>query len=184
MAFVLDRFGNETYAAMRIVTGLLFLWHGTSKLLGFPAPSPDAPAFVIYVAGGIELVGGVLVMIGLFTSPVAFLCSGLMAAAYWMAHGMNDLFPLNNGGELAALYCFVFLYISAKGPGIWSVDASRPVASARRRAARPVGAASARRSSSCSKRSRRKRVSIVLPVPGPPVITSTWRECAIRSASI
>lgn len=125
MAFVLDRFGKETYAALRIVTGLLFLWHGTQKLFGFPAASPEAPAFVIYVAGGIELIGGALVMIGLFTSPAAFLCSGLMAAAYWMAHGTNALFPINNGGELAALYCFVFLYISAKGAGIWSVEGAR-----------------------------------------------------------
>ena len=125
MAFVLDRFGKETYAALRIVTGLLFLWHGTQKLFGFPAASPEAPAFVIYVAGGIELIGGALVMIGLFTSPAAFLCSGLMAAAYWMAHGTNALFPINNGGELAALYCFVFLYISAKGASIWSVEGAR-----------------------------------------------------------
>lgn len=125
MAFILDRYTKETYAVLRIVTGLLFLWHGTQKLFGFPAPSPEAPAFVIYVAGGIELIGGVLVMIGLATSPVAFLCSGLMAVAYWMAHGTNALFPINNHGELAALYCFVFLFISAKGSGIWSVDAAR-----------------------------------------------------------
>jgi putative oxidoreductase len=125
MAFVMDRFGPQTYAALRIVAGLLFLCHGMQKLFGFPAASPEAPAFVIYVAGGIELVGGVLVMIGLFTSPAAFLCSGLMASAYWMAHGLKDLFPLNNGGELAALYCFVFLFISAQGAGIWSVDGTR-----------------------------------------------------------
>ena len=74
---------------------------------------------------GKMLIGGALVMIGLFTSPAAFLCSGLMAAAYWMAHGTNALFPINNGGELAALYCFVFLYISAKGAGIWSVEGAR-----------------------------------------------------------
>lgn len=116
---------SQTYALMRIVTGLLFLWHGTQKLFGYPADVPEAPAFVLYVAGPIELVGGLLVMIGLLTRWAAFLCSGLMAAAYWMAHGTKALFPLLNGGELAALYCFVFLYIAAKGPGIWSADGAR-----------------------------------------------------------
>jgi len=125
MAFILDRFGKETHALLRIVAGLLFLWHGTQKLFGFPAPTPDAPAFILYVAGPIELVGGVLVMIGLYTRQAAFVCSGLMAAAYWMAHGTKALFPLNNGGELAALYCFVFLFLAANGSGVWSVDASR-----------------------------------------------------------
>jgi putative oxidoreductase len=124
-AFVLDRFGQETHALLRIVAGLLFLWHGTHKIFGFPEPRPEAPAFVIGVAGGIELVGGVLVMIGLYTKQAAFLCSGLMAFAYWMGHGTKALFPLQNGGELAALYCFVFLFLAAHGSGIWSVDASR-----------------------------------------------------------
>jgi putative oxidoreductase len=119
-------FESQTYAALRIVAGLLFLWHGSQKLLGFPLPAPaEAPAFVIYLAGSIELFGGTLVMIGLLTRWAAFLCSGLMAFAYWMAHGMNALFPIENKGELAALYCFVFLFISAKGAGIWSVDGSR-----------------------------------------------------------
>ena len=77
---------------------------------------------LLYPAGVIELVGGVLVLIGLQTRWAAFLCSGLMAAAYWMAHGLNDFFPLRNQGELAALYCFVFLFIAANGSGIWSVD--------------------------------------------------------------
>lgn len=126
MAAFMKNFEGETYALMRIVTGLLFLWHGMQKLFGFPAPMPmEAPAFIIYVAGPIELVGGALVMLGLFTRWAAFLCSGLMAAAYWMGHGRNGLFPMLNGGELAALYCFVFLLISAKGAGRWSLDASR-----------------------------------------------------------
>lgn len=113
----------QSYAAMRIVTGLLFLWHGTQKLFGFPAEVPSsAPAWILYTAGPIELIGGVLVMIGLMTRPAAFLCSGTMAVAYWMAHGFQAIFPLNNGGELAALYCFVFLFIAARGPGIWSID--------------------------------------------------------------
>ncbi len=119
-----------TYALMRITTGLLFLWHGTQKLFQFPVPHPMAdqlPAFVVYIAGPIELLGGLLVMVGLFTRWAAFICSGLMAAAYWMMHGMAGIFPIMNGGELAALYCFAFLFISAKGSGIWSVDAARGV---------------------------------------------------------
>ena len=91
------------------------------------------PAFIKFVAGPIELVGGLLVMIGLLTRWAAFLCSGLMAAAYFMAHGFSKvgelgfvgLAPINNGGEMAALYCFVFLYIAARGAGIWSVDGER-----------------------------------------------------------
>jgi len=118
----MKRFEEPAYALLRIVAGLLFLWHGSQKLFGFPAPVPDAPAFILYVAGPIELVGGILVMVGLFTRWAAFLSSGLMAAAYWMAHGTKALFPLVNQGELAALYCFVFLAISALGPGVWSVD--------------------------------------------------------------
>ena len=83
------------------------------------------PAFIGFVAGPIELGGGLLLLVGLYTRWAAFLCSGLMAAAYWMAHGSRHLLPMINEGELAALYCFVFLFIAAKGPGIWSVDASR-----------------------------------------------------------
>lgn len=120
MVSFMKAYENQTYALMRIVSGFLFLFHGSQKLLGFPGESM-ASGYVKYVAGGIELVGGALIMIGLFTSPAAFLASGLMAAAYWMAHGTNDLLPILNRGELAALYCFVFLYISSKGDGIWSV---------------------------------------------------------------
>ncbi len=125
MASFMRRFGSETYSLMRIVTGLLFLWHGSQKLFGFPQASPEAPVLVIYVAGTIELVGGALVAAGLFTRWAAFLCSGLMAFAYWMAHGTKHLLPLINGGELAVLYCFVFLFIAAHGSGVWSVDAAR-----------------------------------------------------------
>jgi putative oxidoreductase len=113
----------KVYAALRIVTGFLFLCHGLSKLFGILLPVPaEAPAFVIWVAGTIELVGGTLVMIGLFTRQAAFVCSGLMAFAYWMAHGLKAPFPIQNQGELAVLYCFVFLYISARGTGTWSVE--------------------------------------------------------------
>lgn len=123
MASFMSGYSAQTYALMRIVTGFLFLWHGSSKLLGFPLPPPaEAPAFILYTAGPIELFGGVLVMIGLFTRWAAFICSGTMAVAYWIGHGANALLPIQNQGELAALYCFVFLYIAARGPGIWSVD--------------------------------------------------------------
>jgi putative oxidoreductase len=111
---------------MRIVAGFLFLWHGSQKLFGFPEGMPaGVPAFITYVAGPIELVGGILIMIGLFTHWAAFLTSGLMAFAYWMAHGTKALLPLQNNGELAALYCFMFLFIAAQGSGIWSVDSLR-----------------------------------------------------------
>jgi len=119
----LTRYSDHTYALMRIVTGFLFLFHGTQKLFGVPGGVPEGiPDFVIYIAGPIELVGGALVMLGLFASPAAFLCSGLMAAAYFLAHAANGLLPIANQGELAAMYCFLFLYISATGAGIWSFD--------------------------------------------------------------
>ena len=117
----LAKYESQLYATMRIVVGFLFLWHGASKLFGFPTPPPDAPAFILYGAGTIELVGGALIALGIATTWVAFICSGQMAVAYWMAHGTNDVLPLANGGELAALYCFVFLFIAAKGSGTWSV---------------------------------------------------------------
>lgn len=116
----------QTYALLRIVSGFLFLWHGMQKLFGFPGEVPaGVPGFIIATAGPIELVGGTLVMIGLFTSWAAFVSSGLMAFAYWLGHGTRALLPVLNQGELAVLYCFVFLYISARGAGIWSVDAGR-----------------------------------------------------------
>lgn len=122
----LSSYSSQGYALMRIVVGFLFLWHGAQKLFGIPSPMPgEVPAFIIYIAGPIELIGGILVMIGLFTRWAAFLASGLMAAAYWMAHGTKALLPFQNGGELAVLYCFVFLFISTQGGGMWSVDAAQ-----------------------------------------------------------
>ncbi len=125
MATFLRSYQPQTYALLRIVTGFLFLWHGTQKLFSLPVPPPPVPSFVIYIGGPIELIGGFLVMIGLFAGWAGFICSGMMAAAYWMVHGPQALLPIQNGGELAALYCFVFLYIAAHGSGIWSVDAAR-----------------------------------------------------------
>ena len=119
---LLDGREAQSYALLRIVTGFLFIWHGTQKLLNFPVEFPYPLNPLMYSAGAIEMVGGVLVMIGLFTRPAAFICSGTMAAAYWMAHGMNNVFPILNKGELAALFCFAFLYIAVRGAGIWSVD--------------------------------------------------------------
>ncbi|MCC6847555.1 MAG: DoxX family protein [Deltaproteobacteria bacterium] len=113
----------EVYAALRIVTGFLFQWHGMQKVFDFPQPMPEGmPAFIIWVAGPLEIFGGLLVMVGFLTRPVAFVLSGLMASAYWMGHGTKALLPSMNGGELAALYCFLFLFISARGSGIWSLD--------------------------------------------------------------
>lgn len=122
----MSKYEEQAYALFRIVTGFLFIWHGTQKILGFPLEAfPNMPAFIKWGAGSIELIGGTLVMIGLLTRPSAFICSGAMAVAYWMAHGTQALFPIQNGGELAVLYCFAFLLISARGEGTWSVDSAR-----------------------------------------------------------
>lgn len=127
MAAFMKPFAPQTYALLRIIAGLMFLCHGSQKLFGWPIPVPDptqVPAFVTYVAGPVELITGLLVAIGLFTTWAAFLASGQMAAAYWMAHGTRAFFPIANQGEMAVLYCFVFLMIAAHGAGIWSVDGS------------------------------------------------------------
>ena len=123
MASFMAPYSAQTYALMRLVVGFLFLWHGSQKLFAFPIGMPDGvPAFIIWIAGPIELVGGILVMIGLQTRWAAFLASGTMAFAYWMGHGTKAILPFQNGGELAVLYCFVFLCLAANGSGIWSVD--------------------------------------------------------------
>jgi len=126
MGHFMMRYEAPAYALLRMITGFLFLWHGAQKLLGFPTEmAAGAPIFIVYIAGPIELIGGILIFVGLFTRWAAFLCSGLMAFAYWLVHGTNAFLPFLNGGELAVLYSFVFLFISARGAGIWSIDAIR-----------------------------------------------------------
>ena len=126
MQSFMSRYSSQGYALLRIVAGFLFLWHGVQKLFNFPIAMPEGvPAYIIYVAGPIELICGILIMIGLLTRAAAFLASGQMAVAYWIAHGTKALLPLQNNGELAVLYCFVFLFISTQGGGIWSVDAAQ-----------------------------------------------------------
>ena len=109
---------------LRIVAALLFFEHGTAKLLGFP-PSNHSPEVLSlsWIAGAMELVGGALLIVGLFTRPVAFILAGEMAFAYWMAHAPRSLHPLLNGGDAAILFCFVFLYLAFAGGGPWSLDA-------------------------------------------------------------
>jgi putative oxidoreductase len=111
---------------LRIVAALIFFEHGTQKLLGFP-PSPGPPALLSlsWIAGALELVGGFLLILGLFTRPVAFILSGEMAFAYFIGHAPRSLFPVLNGGDAAILYCFVFLYLAFAGGGPWSLDALR-----------------------------------------------------------
>ena len=122
----MSNYGSQAYAAMRMVVGFLFLWHGAQKLFGIPNALPGTvPAFIIYGAGPVELIAGILVMVGLFTQWASFIASGQMAVAYWMAHGLKAPLPIQNNGELAVLYCFIFLFISTQGGGIWSLDALR-----------------------------------------------------------
>lgn len=120
------RWAPRVLSILRIMSALIFMAHGTQKLLGFPA-SESSPAFLSlgWIAGVLELFGGALLAIGLFTRPVAFVLSGLMAAAYFIAHAPRSFYPVQNGGDAAILYCFVFFYFVFAGPGPWSVDAMR-----------------------------------------------------------
>ena len=125
----LGRFAPQFYAILRIVAGLMFFMHGTQKILGWP-PSGEGGGggplpTVALVSGWLELILGAMIAIGLLTPLAAFLASGEMAVAYWWKHFPNGFWPIVNQGELAALYCFVFLYIAAAGAGIWSIDAAR-----------------------------------------------------------
>jgi putative oxidoreductase len=114
----------EMLSVLRILTGLLFLEHGTGKLLGFPPGLPfidQMPPTLLYFTGTMELIGGFLVTIGLFTRPAAFILSGFMAFGYFMVHFPQSFFPAKNYGEAAVLFCFVFLYLAAVGSGPWAV---------------------------------------------------------------
>ena len=122
---VIARFESHVYALLRILTGFLFLAHGVQKIFGGLGGKQVEFISQMGLAGTIELVGGFLIMVGFLTGYSAFICSGLMAAAYFIAHAPGGFWPIANKGELAALYSFLFLYIAAKGSGIWSVDAAR-----------------------------------------------------------
>jgi putative oxidoreductase len=123
----LDPHTDKALAGLRIVSGLMFMQHGTQKIFGFPAPAggPFELLSQMGVGGVLELVGGALIVLGLCTRPVAFVLSGMMAVAYAQFHwqfGGASFFPMVNQGELAALYCWVFLYLAFAGPGAWAVD--------------------------------------------------------------
>lgn len=113
-------------ALLRIVAGLLFIEHGTQKVLGFPASDMVPPVgSIFWVAGLVEIATGILLVLGLFTRPAAFLASGQMAVAYWMVHAPQSVYPVQNGGDAAILFCFVFLYLVFAGPGALSMDGRR-----------------------------------------------------------
>ena len=126
MFTVIGRFAPQAFALMRIIIGVLYSLHGVQLVFGYPpmkgmggaAPSP----LFLYGAGSIELAGGVLVAIGLVTGIAAFINSGTMAVAYWTVHAPHGWHPIANQGELAIVYCFIFLYIAAHGAGVWSID--------------------------------------------------------------
>jgi putative oxidoreductase len=128
----LSRWQPQLLALLRIVVGLLFLEHGLSKFFGFPVPFPVHPLPPLLVAAGaIEVAAGALVTLGLFTRLAAFIASGEMAIAYWTQHFPKGPWPAANMGEGAILFCFIFLYLAAAGPGAWSVDGARGLRSAR-----------------------------------------------------
>ena len=112
-------------SVLRFITGFLFVAHGTQKLFNAPASEKNAAAPLLSfmgLTGTLELIGGLLILFGLFTRPTAFILSGMMAVAYFMAHASGGFLPLVNKGELAVIYCFVFLYLAVAGGGVWSLD--------------------------------------------------------------
>jgi putative oxidoreductase len=120
---ILDKYQEQTYAILRIMSGFLFFWHGTQKFFNYPIDFPHLPLNpMLSGAAAIELIAGGLILLGLFTRPAAFIASGTMAVAYWVAHSTQALLPIANGGEKAALFCFIFLFIATRGAGIWSLD--------------------------------------------------------------
>lgn len=124
----IDRFKGwapQLLSVLRFFAGVLFACHGAQKLLGAfggMPPGMDIPWYIYWIAGPIELIGGALIAVGLLTRPMAFLASGLMAVAYFKGHAAGGFWPKVNGGEPAVLYCFVFLYLAAAGPGAWALD--------------------------------------------------------------
>lgn len=119
---ILGKFDGIIYSAFRAVAGFLFMQHGIQKIFGgLGGTMVKSYASLLGIAGFIELIAGILIMVGLFTSIAAFISSGLMAVAYFMAHAPKGFWPVLNGGELAALYCFVFLYMAARGDGTISL---------------------------------------------------------------
>jgi len=127
MTKIEGRWAGQALSLLRIVAALLFLLHGSSKLFGFPPFPMDLPqpGTLLWIGAVLELVGGLMLLVGIFSRPVAFILSGEMAVAYWMFHAPRSTFPSENMGEAAILFCFIFLLIAAAGPGPWSLDASR-----------------------------------------------------------
>jgi putative oxidoreductase len=120
----LQRWSPQLLSLMRIAVGITFVEHGTQKLLGFPVPAPGAlGTFLLLFTGILETAAGTLLTVGLMTRMAAFLLSGELAVGYWWMHAPRSPYPMANGGEAMVLYCFVFLYIAAVGPGPWSLDA-------------------------------------------------------------
>ena len=124
---MLNAWQPRILSILRIVAGLLFLQHGLVKIFSFPMafPSPVATFSMLWFAAAIEIVGGILLILGLFSRPVAFILAGEMAFAYFIGHQPRALYPIQNGGNLSILYCFVFFYLFFAGPGPWSIDATR-----------------------------------------------------------
>lgn len=124
----LSAWSPRALSVLRIVTALVFMVHGTIKVLGFPEgaqPGQQELLTLFGIGGLLELVGGLLILIGLFTRPVAFVLAGEMAVAYFMFHAPSSLYPAVNSGDAAILFCFIFLYLVFAGPGLWSLDAMR-----------------------------------------------------------
>jgi putative oxidoreductase len=118
----MSKFEKQVYPIMRIIVGFLFLCHGSQKLFNIPPSPMEFSGFIVLLSGTIEFFGGLLIFLGLFTRWAAFICSGEMAFAYWMSHGTHAVLPIINHGELALIYCFIFLYISTQGSGSFSID--------------------------------------------------------------
>jgi putative oxidoreductase len=118
----LNKYEPYIYTVLRIVAGFLFLCHGSQKLFDIPPAGHPIPQYIFWIAGPVEFFGGLFVMTGFLTRWTAFICCGEMAYAYWFSHGTHAILPMLNHGELAMLYCFLFLFIFAKGSGVFSVD--------------------------------------------------------------